>query len=134
METDGRQGYPLYAARPQSDLLKECIMNTIFRAAVLTGILSLTACLPVTGGSHESRIQVYKHDGSRQCEAGTSPADMQKELQGIRVYAAEKSELLDKAYPEVCGGETGSINVYTIDTEDRSEAEKRGFKVLQKKD
>ncbi|EGV36520.1 hypothetical protein [Neisseria weaveri] len=42
----------------------------------------------------------------------------------------KKSELLDKAYPEVCGGDTGTINVYTIETKDRSEAEKRGFKVL----
>lgn len=109
-------------------------MKTIFRTVLAVAALSLTACLPITGSSHESRIQVYKHDGSRQCEAGISPADMQTELQGIRVYEAGKSELLDKAYPEVCGGETGSINVYTIDVKDRSEAEKRGFKVLQKKD
>lgn len=105
-------------------------MKTVFRSVLAVAALSLTACLPTTGGSHESRIQVYKHDGSRQCEAGISPADMQKELQGIRVYAAEKSELLDRAYPEVCGGDTGTINVYTIETKDRSEAEKRGFKVL----
>lgn len=72
-------------------------MKPIFSAALWTGILSLTACThsdrlnkPETKPSEE-RVRIYKSDGSRQCQGGgISPEAMKKELQGIRVYAAEK--------------------------------------------
>lgn len=90
-----------------------------------------TACANVSDGQ---TVQVYKHDGSRQCQgAGVSAEAMQQELAGIRVYAAEKSMLKDVAFPDVCGGGTGDINVYTIDAKNQTAAEQRGFHVLNQK-
>ena len=66
-----------------------------------------------------------------QCEgAGISVQEMQKELSGIRVYGAEKSALQDVMFPAVCGGGTGSINVYTIAKADVKQAQARGFALL----
>ena len=78
---------------------------------------------------------MFKSDGSRQCEGGgISPEAMKSQLQGIRVYAAEKQVLRGMMFPAVCGGQTGSINVYTIAEQDLSEAGKRGFNILKQKD
>lgn len=109
-------------------------MKPIFSAALCAGILSLTACAhsdglnkPATEPS-EKRVRIYKSDGSRQCEGGgISPEAMKSQLQGIRVYAAEKQTLHGMIFPSVCGGQTGSINVYTIAEQDLPKAEKRGF-------
>ncbi|UOO81385.1 hypothetical protein LVJ83_10530 [Uruburuella testudinis] len=101
------------------------------KALIISILCSLlAACAHLSDGQ---TIQVYKHDGSRQCEgAGVLPETMQNELKGIRIYHAEKSRLEGVAFPAVCGGGTGSINVYTIDTQNQAEAEKRGFSVLNK--
>ena len=91
---------------------------------------TLAACAAVSDGQ---TIQVYKLDGARQCEgAGISVQEMQKELSGIRVYGAEKSALQDVMFPAVCGGGTGSINVYTIAKADVKQAQARGFALLSK--
>ncbi|WP_373824023.1 hypothetical protein [Neisseria dentiae] len=116
-------------------------MKPIFSAALWAAILSLTACAhsdglnkPATKPSEE-RIRIYKSDGSRQCEGGgTSLEAMKSQLQGIRVYTAEKQVLHGMMFPAVCGGQTGSINVYTIAEQDLPEAEKRGFNILKQKD
>ena len=90
--------------------------------------LLLTACASLSGSP---TVQVYKLDGARQCEGeGISVAAMQAELAGIGVHAAEKSHLPDVMFPAVCGGGTGSINVYTIDAQQRGQAEQRGFALL----
>ncbi|SUA36663.1 Uncharacterised protein [Neisseria zoodegmatis] len=113
-------------------------MKTISFTALLTGILSLTACAHPNhaDGANSRYIQVYKHDGSQQCYAvrGISPEKMANELQGIRIYASGKHVLTGVMFPAVCGGVTGSVNVYTIDAKDRSKAAQRGFHVLEKKD
>lgn len=76
-------------------------------------------------------MQIYKPDGSRQCGgSGISPAVMEKELQGIRVYAAGKQTLRGVMFPAVCGGQTGRVNVYTIAERGLPEAKKRGFAIL----
>ncbi|MDO5638484.1 MAG: hypothetical protein Q4G28_01275 [Neisseria sp.] len=94
-------------------------------------LTALSACANLSDGQ---TVQVYQSDGSRQCEgAGVSPEEMQRELDGIRVYAAEKSHLQGVAFPAVCGGATGSINVYTIDAAEQEEAAKRGFNLLNQK-
>ena len=59
---------------------------------------------------------------------------MKSQLQGIRVYAAEKQVLRGMMFPAVCGGQTGSINVYIISGRDLPEAEKRGFSILKLQD
>ena len=101
---------------------KQIHMKT-YTALILCSLLA--ACSSVSDGQ---TVQIYKHDGSRQCEGvGASPEAMQAELSGIRVYAAEKSQLQGVAFPAVCGGGTGSINVYTIAGKDLKQAEQRGF-------
>ena len=90
---------------------------------------TLASCTAVSDGH---TIQVYKPDGASQCEgAGISVQEMQKELSGIRVYGAEKSALQGVMFPAVCGGGTGSINVYTITEADVKKAQARGFQLLE---
>ena len=90
--------------------------------------IALAACVAVSDGQ---TIRVYKPDGARQCEgAGISVQEMQKELAGILVYGAEKSALQDVMFPAVCGGGTGSVNVYTIAEADVKQAQARGFALL----
>ena len=94
----------------------------------LTLSLFLAAC---ASAQNTQTIQIYKLDGARQCEGeGISVAAMQAELAGIGVHAAEKSHLPDVMFPAVCGGGTGSINVYNIDAQQRGQAEQRGFALL----
>ena len=79
-----------------------------------------------------TRIEVYRSDNAIQCQGGgISPEAMQRELSGIQVFAARKDELRGVAFPSVCGGATGSINVYTIQQADQAAAEQRGFRVFQ---
>ena len=73
-----------------------------------------------------TRIEVYRSQGG-----GISPEAIQRELSGIQVFAARKDELRGVAFPSVCGGATGSINVYTIQQADQAAAEQRGFRVFQ---
>ena len=90
---------------------------------------TLASCTAVSDGQ---TIQDYKPDGARQSEgAGISVQEMQKELSGIRVYGAEKSALQGVMFPAVCGGGTGSINVYTITEADVIKAQARGFQLLE---
>ena len=78
------------------------------------------------------RIEVYRSDNAIQCQGGgISPEVMQRELSGIQVFAARKDELRGVSFPSVCGGATGSINVYTIQQADQAAAEQRGFRVFQ---
>lgn len=79
-----------------------------------------------------NRIEVYKSDGSRQCAgAGIEPQTMVKELDGIAIYGSRKDQL-DRMYPSVCGGGTGSVNVFTIDKADLEKATNLGFEIFEK--
>lgn len=99
-------------------------------AITFLALTLLAAC--ATAPDKSAGIDVYKHDGSRQCEGeGMSPQDMQSQLDGIEVYAARKEQLQGVAFPAVCGGDTPNINVYTIDASQRRQAEQRGFAVIQ---
>ena len=97
----------------------------------------LTACASHSGSLKAAsraatRIEVYRSDNAIQCQGGgISPEAMQRELSGIQVFAARKDELRGVAFPSVCGGATGSINVYTIQQADQATAEQRGFHVFQ---
>ncbi len=85
-----------------------------------------------TSSHAATRIEVYRSDNAVQCQGGgISPEAMQRELSGIQVFAARKDELRGVAFPSVCGGATGSINVYTIQQADQAAAEQRGFRVFQ---
>ncbi len=98
-------------------------------SALLLGACAHTNTL--TDHSTGRQLQIYKSDGARQCEgAGMSPEAMLAQLQGITVYSASKQILPNRMYPAVCGGGTGSINVYTIDSHQLPAAEARGFQVF----
>lgn len=78
------------------------------------------------------RIEIYKSDGSRQCQGGgIDPDTMAKELDDIVIYDARK-DTLDRMYPSVCGGGTGGVNVFTIDKADLDKAKALGFEVFEK--
>lgn len=81
-----------------------------------------------------NQVKVYKYDQSTQCnQDGVSLDEMQQELTsaGVTVYCAQKSHdgLL---YPAVCGGATGTINVYLIDRRDFGQALRLGFSPVSK--
>lgn len=106
------------------------MIGTQKMAAALVA-LTLAACAH-TATETPSRVAVYRSDGSRQCSGGgMTPQAMQGLLEGagIRVYAARKDHLRDVAFPAVCGGATGSVNVYIIAAGDSARAQSQGFAI-----
>ncbi|WII93529.1 hypothetical protein QEO94_01370 [Kingella negevensis] len=80
-------------------------------------------------------VNVYRSDNSTQCGSeGVSPESMKQNLGGIQVYQMRKDHLRGVAFPSVCGGATGQINVYTINVKDQTAAEKHGFSVLKQQE
>lgn len=55
---------------------------------------------------------------------------MAKELDGIAIYDRRKDQL-DRIYPSVCGGGTGSVNVFSIDKANLDKAKSLGFEVFK---
>ncbi len=77
----------------------------------------------------ERLVKVYKYDQSTQCNNDGIPLEkMQEELTeaGIRVHCAQKGND-GNAYPAVCGGATGNINIYQIDAGNLPLARRLGF-------
>ena len=110
--------------------------TTVPAALALLCALGLSACTHPAAPTAPaaSTLEIYKSDGARQCAAGSgiSPDDMQgRDLAGIAVLARRKDELRDVAFPAVCGGATGSVNVYVIDSAHWPQARARGFALWQ---
>jgi hypothetical protein len=84
------------------------------------------------GARKESTAKVFKPDGSKQCgEApGVELSEMEKQLKGARVISRQKSTD-GKMHMQVCGADTGDINLYEIPTADLAKALKAGFKELK---
>lgn len=84
---------------------------------------------PPTGGTPE-RIDVFKPDGSRQCEpdSGESIAAMREQLTaaGVQVHAA-RTTMDGMHHAQVCGAPTGRIHVFTIDAAAAETAADLGF-------
>ncbi|MFN3786138.1 MAG: hypothetical protein ACK4RS_04795, partial [Thiothrix sp.] len=79
-----------------------------------------------------SFVDVYKYQGSRQCEGGgVSLADMQRQLQmaGVAVNRADCG-MDGMMYPAFCGGADGRINIFSIDTRNTNAAFAQGFRPL----
>jgi hypothetical protein len=77
----------------------------------------------------QSRIKVYKYDGSLQCGQGKAIplSEMQKDFTGIARYSAEnKSDNL--MHIQACGTPTGKANVYEIDRTALEAMKKKGYK------
>lgn len=99
-------------------------------AATFAALLLLCACTATSTPSAQTS-EIFKHDGSRQCQNGSiSPEDMQNELEGITVHEARKDILRNMAFAAVCGGGTPHINVYRINKQDLPQTQQRGFQIM----
>lgn len=77
-------------------------------------------------------VDVYKYQGSRQCEGGGVPlAEMQRQLQmaGVAVNRADCG-MDGMMYPAFCGGADGRINIFSIDSRNANTAFAQGFRRL----
>lgn len=111
------------------------------RFALIIVALSLSQALGVTSvgagqepaqatGSAAGRIDVFKPDGSRQCEpdSGTPIGAVRAQLAdaGVEVLAA-RTTTDGMHHAQVCGAATGRIHVFTIDAAGAETAANLGF-------
>ncbi|WML85479.1 hypothetical protein [Thiothrix subterranea] len=117
--------------------------------AVLTGSVLLSACVP--NGVYVdpfnpwgvptyppatpvpvTYVDVYKYQGSRQCEGGGTPlAEMQRQLQaGGAIVTSTSCGMDGRMYPAFCGGADGKINIFTISSNSMNAALAQGFTLL----
>ena len=90
---------------------------------------------PPTGYTQENlgSIVVGKADGSLQCEmkTGLSLEEMaEKQLNGIKIISSRKAHD-GLVRIQTCGVETGMLNLYEIQHQDLSQAQKSGFTVIK---
>lgn len=118
--------------------------------ALFSGLF-LSACLPpnmVNGGlvnpwapyptapapapQPASLVDVYKYQGSRQCENRGIPLQvMRRELDTARIPVINSSCGMDgRIYPSFCGGADGRINIYTIPADAANAARSYGFMLI----
>jgi hypothetical protein len=103
-------------------------------------VIALSAWLPAWPGSEQAAaagvtrsIEVFKPDGSVQCEPGSGvPLEqMRRQLTGagIAVHAARTARDM-QIRPAVCGTATGTLNAYIIDAGRIEEARALGFEPM----
>lgn len=97
-------------------------------SSIFTGSLFMliSACGADSTGSV---VKIFKFDQSIQCEqSGITLEDMRKELMtvGIDVLCAQKNHD-GRMRAAVCGGGTGAINVYLIDSSKLTDATALGY-------
>lgn len=113
------------------------------RLLIITSALFTVACAQAhhdTDKKHSHKhagpefVQVYKYDGSKQCEkiSEISVGKMGTTLKeiGIPVICSYKSSD-GMMRPQMCGHSTGKINVYEIPSEHLSRAVEAGFKSVK---
>jgi len=118
------------------------------RAALLLGLLLMIPSAFVVAGDdplaqgpgnpgasgEPGEIQVYRHDGSLQCEpdSGMPLEEMAAELEdaGIEILGSRTGHD-DLARMAVCGAPTGNINIFTIDEANLQAARALGFERLE---
>lgn len=94
-------------------------------------VLALSGCPASKPDGHAAVREVFKPDGSRQCEpdSGMSAVALQAELaaQGITVLG-QRTGHDGRIYPAVCGAPTGRTQVFTIPAELVPAAEALGYR------
>lgn len=77
-------------------------------------------------------VDVYKYQGSRQCEGGGVPlAEMQRQLQaGGAIVTGSSCGMDGRMYPAFCGGADGKINIFTVTSNSMNAALAQGFTPL----
>lgn len=106
------------------------------KSAITAGllVLSLTACdenLFDSAGQHH--VRVYQDDQAISCaDTGAISVKTHGELlidEDIELHCAQKGDD-GMNYPQSCGSQTGSINIFTIHDKDLATAESLGFSQL----
>lgn len=96
----------------------------------LLTMLALSGCFASVPEGDTAVREVFKHDGSRQCEpdSGQSAAALRAELaaQGITVLG-QRTGHDGRIYPAVCGAPTGRTQVFTIPAAQVTAAETLGY-------
>lgn len=79
-----------------------------------------------------SYSEVYKYQGSRQCEGGgIALEDMQRQLQASGVEVNGSTCGMDgRMYPAFCGGADGKINIFRINSNGLNSAFAQGFSLF----
>jgi hypothetical protein len=104
---------------------------TLLRWVIIVINCLLTACVaPLQVSAVTDTVEIYRPDGSRQCEPGSgiSLSGMEKTLTdtGIAVLSSRRDH--DCFFrPAVCGAGTSNINVYEIKEDQLSAAQALGF-------
>ncbi|UOG90879.1 MAG: hypothetical protein L3K52_11795 [Candidatus Thiothrix sulfatifontis] len=77
-------------------------------------------------------VDVYKYQGSRQCEGGGTPlAEMQRQLQaGGAIVTSTSCGTDGRMYSALCGTTDGRINIFTISSNSMNAALAQGFTPL----
>jgi hypothetical protein len=117
-------------------------IRTTSQIAALLSLALLLTTTPIAQAAESSKsagaavgeqIEVYRPDGSVQCEPGgaISLEQMRTTLTdaGIVVHSQRKADD-GLMRPAVCGAGTGAINVYSIDTDQLDAAIAQGFRPL----
>ena len=96
-------------------------------------IVLIAAYFPSLAAGEET-VEVFRHDGSRQSEAGSGIdlKEMANQLKSadIRILSSRKGSD-GRMYPMVCGGATGVINIYMISEHQLQAAQDLGFSLLR---
>lgn len=113
-------------------------MRFIYPFMLVSSSLLLTACN--LDSDHEidedyQHIRVFKDDQKLACQPQSATTLAEDALllaqQNIEIHCSQKAND-GFAYPESCGSDTGSINVYTIHKGDLAAAQSKGFEPLHK--
>jgi hypothetical protein len=102
--------------------------------SVLT-VLALSGCLASAPNASADAREVFKPEGSRQCEpdSGVAEGALRAELEALRIpVLAYRSGHDGRFYPAVCGAPTGRIHVFSIPASAVPAAEARGYRLLDK--
>lgn len=109
---------------PNPTPMKNFILTTLL-------ISILSACAAAKPPGHTDAREVYKPEGSRQCEpgSGVGAAELRAELAAARIpvlgYRPGSDE---RVHPAVCGAQTGRIHVFTIPAAAVADAQALGYR------
>lgn len=117
-------------------LLSACVNNPVMMTPNGVSLVNpwRAPAPPITNANPPpvSYVDVYKYQGSRQCEnGGITLADMQTQLQMSGVNVLSGSCGADgMMYPAFCGGADGKINIFSIPSQNVPQAQAQGFTLL----
>lgn len=104
------------------------MQNLILHALL---IVVLSGCAAATPPETTETREVYKPEGSRQCEpgSGVGAAELRAELEAARIPVLGYRPGSDgRVRPAVCGAQTGRIHVFAIPAAAVSDAQALGYR------